>query len=145
MVPRPSRSSHDWVRSYLDITFCETDAAPTHAQDACETQEAENASQAATLLPSYLTGLLAHCLKKKLFDHTARLQGDYVSQNIIVAHQMQGNFTTSLDSVYLGHATVDSNSGFSKRNKENEQDRDNWQDQQVIGKKQPSVLWRTQL
>ncbi|KAI7785783.1 hypothetical protein LA080_006349 [Diaporthe eres] len=103
VVPGPSRSSHDWVRSYLDITFRETDAASSHARDAT-----------VGTLPG-----------REPVDHKARLQGGYVSQILLVAHQMQGNFKALLDSVYLSHATVDSNSCFSKRNKENEQDHDN--------------------
>lgn len=81
VVPGPSRPSHDWVRSYLDITFRETDAAPSHARDAYETREAQNAAQAATLLPSDLTGLLAHCLEKNLSttQHACRVTS-YVSQ-----------------------------------------------------------------
>lgn len=119
MVPRSSRSSHDWVRSYLDITFRETDAASTHARDAYETQEAENASQAATWLLSYLIGLLAHCLEKN-FSTTQHACRVTLYRRTFLWRINCRAISRRLDSVYLGHATVESN-----RDKENEQDRDN--------------------
>lgn len=123
MVSRSYRSSHDWVRSYLDTIFRETDAASTYARDVHETQEAENVSYAAKCPLYYLKGLLAHCPLQNL--STKQDAGRVTMYRRTVKHSMQGNFMASPHSVCLGHVNVVVNSGFQKPNKDNEQDHDN--------------------
>ncbi|KAH8781205.1 phosphotransferase enzyme family-domain-containing protein [Diaporthe sp. PMI_573] len=89
----PFRSSHDWLKSYLDIAMREFEDVATNGEDEDEIEEAEDALEVAgrliTLLPKIFSPI------KEPSERTALMHDDLGLQNILLDEQ--GNISAVLD------------------------------------------------
>lgn len=89
----PFRSSHDWLKSYLDIAMREFEDVVANGEDEDEVEEAEDALEVAnrltTLLPKIFSPIEAPS------ERTALMHHDLGLQNILLDEQ--GNISAVLD------------------------------------------------
>jgi Ser/Thr protein kinase RdoA (MazF antagonist) len=89
----PFRSSHDWLKSYLDIAMREFEDVATNGEDEDEIEEAEEALEVAKRLITLLPKIFSPIMEPS--ERTALMHDDLGLQNILLDEQ--GNISAVLD------------------------------------------------